>query len=152
MTPEMEEAFFNSVPIRDSEIPIFVYGTLRVGHSNYGWCSHAVKRYLTGATASGRIYFVRDDIGYPVAKFDEKGIIVGDILWFDPKIRETETVIDMERRAGYSMNPIKAAHEGVYYECFGFHYQGDDFGKRIVSGDWACTVYPPDGNPRRGGR
>lgn len=122
-------------------VPVFVYGTLRVGHGNFSWASDAVVYALIDCTAEGRIYFVTQDRGYPVAKFDETGTILGDVLWFDPKHPDYESVVQMEVNAGYELRPIsvKTPQDGSM-ECQTFHYVHRPRGQRIMDGDWAKAV------------
>lgn len=115
-------------------VPVFVYGTLRVGEGNYSWCADAVVEVREDCTTQGRIY----DHGYPVAKFDEQGTIKGDVLWFDPTHRAYERVCRMEFGAGYGMVEIKAedSETGEVIPCWGFHYMHMPRGALIESGDW----------------
>lgn len=123
-------------------IPVFVYGTLRVGHGNFTWAADAVVYVLPDCTAEGRIYFVHHGGGYPVAKFDEVGTILGDILWFDPKHPEYESVVSMEIGAGYELRQVSVTTpEGDTMDCQTFHYRHKPGGPRIEDGDWAKAVY-----------
>jgi gamma-glutamylcyclotransferase (GGCT)/AIG2-like uncharacterized protein YtfP len=138
--PEMEEAFTAGMH-RQPLVPIFVYGTLRVGHGNYEWCKGAVKRTQIGATSIGTIWFAYDHGSYPVAKFDEGNTtIVGDVLWFNPQHRSFDEVVSMEYGAGYVLVDIEYEHEGETLECMAFHYIGQPRGPKIESGDWAAAA------------
>lgn len=122
-------------------VPIFVYGTLRMGYDNYQWASNAVKFAVPDCITNGRIYFLDRTRGYPVAKFDEEGQIVGDVLFFDPTHTEYKVVVRMEEGAGYLMREIVAVDEfGTTYDCFGFHYRYVPRGDFIASGDWSAEV------------
>lgn len=123
-------------------VPVFVYGTLRLGHNNFSWAQDAVVYALTDCTAEGTIYFVSPGGGYPVAKFDEVGTIIGDVLWFDPKHPEYNAVVQMEINAGYELRSITITHpDGTKMQCLTFHYLRKPGGPRIEDGDWAKAVY-----------
>lgn len=122
----------------DDLLRVFVYGTLRVGHGNFEWAADAVKYALIDARTAGRVYFVHGRGGYPVAKFDEDGTIVGDVLWFDPRHPMFSEVVRMEIGAGYSCREVIASHdEYPDVECMGFHYERTPGGAWIPSGNWA---------------
>lgn len=124
----------------DDLVRVFVYGTLRVGHGNFQWCSDAVRYALIDARTDGRIYFVNGTRGYPVAKFDEEGTILGDVLWFDPDHPDFADVVRMEIGAGYTCQDIIVRHdEYPDIECMGFHYVRSPRGVWIQSGDWASA-------------
>ena len=124
----------------DELVPVFVYGTLRFGEGNYAWCQNAVRYVLRDCRANGRIYFVFRQRGFPVAKLDEDGEIVGDILWFDPTHPDYEAVVRMELNAGYEMVSITVRCEGgEHRDAFGFHYTGKPEGCLIPDGDWVAA-------------
>lgn len=129
---------------KDSEdlVPVFVYGTLRYGEGNFHWCADAVKAVEKDCTASGAIYFAwTGKSTYPVARFDERGTILGDILWFDRYDPLYDRVVEMEQGAGYISVPVKVtAPDGAVYVCDAFHYCRTPQGEKITSGDWASEV------------
>ena len=118
---------------------MFVYGTLRPGHVNYGMLEGAVKNSMRSGTATGRLYHVYggDDEWpiYPVARFDEEGTIVGDLLEVDPSNRHVQAVQRMELGAGYLVQSIEVTTADGPVQALAWHYPHET-GDRIVSGDW----------------
>lgn len=118
-------------------VPVFVYGTLRVDQYNYDWCKRAVRHSVIDCKAKGNLYWVHDKSGYPVAKFDEDGEIIGDVLYFDPTSKTYDDVVSMELGAGYEVREIEVrTPEGETLECIAFHYVDRPRGEWIKSGDW----------------
>lgn len=120
-------------------IPVFVYGTLRVGHGNHSWAIEAVRHYVTDVTAEGAIYFVGPYGGYPVAKFDEPGTILGDILWMDAGHPTYREVVRMEIGAGYELRTVAVSTDEGEVKCQAFHYIRRPGGPQIPSGDWSTA-------------
>lgn len=121
----------------EGTVPMAVYGTLRFGQRNFEWCQEAVLYVVENVTMAGRIYYVSRRSGYPVAKLDEPGKIKGDILFFDPKHRDTQAVWDMESGAGYEPRLIEVQDsDGNDWEAWAWHYQYQPSGELIESGDW----------------
>ena len=121
----------------ESLFPVFCYGTLRVGQGNFQWAQDAVSDQVENCTAEGSLYFAWSGNSYPVAKFDEPGVIKGDLLYFIEGHPETDAVIRMEVGAGYEMQDIEVTTpDGKTIEAFGFHYKHDPDGDHIASGDW----------------
>lgn len=125
----------------DSLIPVFVYGTLRIGQYNYKqWAEGGIRKFEQDCVANGAIYFVSRDGGYPVAKFDEPGIIKGDVLWFDRYSLEWGYVLEMEYGAGYTLVDIEARNQrGETFDCLGFDYVRKPAGPLIEGGDWIAS-------------
>lgn len=114
-------------------IGMFVYGTLRPGAYNAWYNAARVDR---NCVAQGRIYFVQGSYGYPVAKFDEEGEIVGDVLWLDPEGDDYFSICQMEQGAGYEIRNILVQKGSVVTRVQAWHYIGNPRGKLIESGDW----------------
>lgn len=117
--------------------PCFFYGTLRVGAYN---ARYDAKRIDRNCIAQGRIYFVQDSHGYPVAKFDEEGEIVGDVVWLDPEGDDYFSICQMEKNAGYEIRNILVQKGPVVTRVQAWHYIGKPRGKLIESGDWLKAV------------
>lgn len=121
----------------DPLVPIFVYGTLRVGQGNYTWAKQCVRHEIIECVAQGRIYFVGPYGGFPVARFDQGGRIVGDVLYCDPAERTYDEMVQMELGAGYESREIEVVTpDGDTLECLAFHYLYEPRGSWIPSGDW----------------
>lgn len=125
----------------DPLVPVFVYGTLRIGEGNWLWARSAVRHEVSDVRASGRLYFVSGQWGFPVAKLDEAGIIVGDVLWFDPAHPAYDDVMEMEIGAGYECREIEVttSDDSERIDCIAFHYQGLPRGELIKDGDWKAA-------------
>lgn len=137
MTATMTRTDIMSGDNEDKLVAVFVYGTLRYGEGNYSWCQEAVRYVLRDCKVDGRIYWVYDTQGYPVAKLDEDGKIVGDILWFERDHPIYRNVVSMEIRAGYEIRNIRVECEGgEHRDCIAFHYTNKPTGRLIKSGDW----------------
>lgn len=119
----------------------FVYGTLRPGdynHERVGGSTDARR-----ATASGRLYCVFPSGGYPGAKFQEEGTIVGDVVYFGHK--RWPFIMDMETGAGYSLVEIPVTYEDGSVETMrAFQYDRQPDGPWIESGDWFDFQEPSD--------
>lgn len=121
----------------DPLIPVFVYGTLRVGQYNFGVVRKAVRNIAENCKANGSIYFFGGRRGYPIAKFDEDGEILGDVLWCDPSHPGYDRMMQMELGAGYESREIEVRNpDGEVIECIAFQYLGTPKGEWIQSGDW----------------
>lgn len=138
MTMTSDEVLLENV--EGNLIPVFVYGTLRVGQGNFRWAQEAVRHVLLNCTTKGRIYFVHGRRGFPVAKLDEEGTILGDVLWFDPQHPDFDGVVSMELGAGYEMKDVTVTTEDGELEACAFHYIWDDMGEWIRSGDWVSEA------------
>ncbi len=120
--------------------PVFVYGTLRIGEWNYRWAQPAIRSELADCVAEGSIYFVMPDGGYPVAKLDEAGEIIGDVLWFDTSHPEYHSVVEMEIGAGYTMREITVlTPDDEKLVVVSFHFIHTPRGDLIASGDWVAV-------------
>jgi gamma-glutamylcyclotransferase (GGCT)/AIG2-like uncharacterized protein YtfP len=123
-----------------AEVAMFVYGTLRPGQWNHSGDGE-VRPPMEGCTIEGRIYFVWDNSGYPVAKLDEEGRIIGDVLFLDDESSEYESIVRMERGAGYEPRDVAVRIEdedGTVREfgAVAWHYIDKPRGELIRSGDW----------------
>lgn len=115
-------------------MPVFVYGSLRVGSWNYK--SDGVDSIIPDCHIDGALYWAW--VGsYPVAKLDEPGEMVGDLLSYDPFSRTYESVCRMEEGAGYQLRPVKVrTPSGDVLDAYAWHYVSTPRGPKIESGDW----------------
>lgn len=113
---------------------VFVYGTLRPRGALHSSWARGTEIVAQGATAPGALYHVSPHKSYPVAKFDEEGTIIGDILDFDEE--DWEEVRGMEVGAGYEVREIEAVADNVTYSCVAFQYRHDPRGPKITTGDY----------------
>jgi gamma-glutamylcyclotransferase (GGCT)/AIG2-like uncharacterized protein YtfP len=120
--------------VTDRLIACFVYGTLRPT----AWNDRGgFVRIVDDCTIEGKIYWVSGDGGYPVAKLDLSGRILGDVLWFPKESPVWKSIDRMERGAGYDLWDVVATDpEGEEIKCSAWHYMGTPRGKLIPSGDW----------------
>jgi gamma-glutamylcyclotransferase (GGCT)/AIG2-like uncharacterized protein YtfP len=128
------------------QLPVFVYGTLRPGEKYYG-------RYLAGrtqqeipATASGRLYFVAADGGYPYLEKGE-GSVRGELVFLKPE-GYAETLRRLDELEEY--NPQDEAHslylrrpatvalaDGSQVTAWVYYWNGAaGLGARIDGGDY----------------
>lgn len=115
----------------------FVYGTLRVDGWNFGIADSGCVAFVENCTARGRVYFVSRDRGYPVAKFDEEGTIVGDLLVLDRESRSYRHIALMEEGAGYELRKISVTlPDGQEIEAEAWHFIYRPAGYLIESGNW----------------
>lgn len=128
--------------IAEALIPVFVYGTLRIGQYNYRWARAAVRETVKNCRTNGKLYFSRGLSGsYPVAKFDEEGTILGDVLWCDPSHPDYGGMVRMELGAGYEVREIEVVTaKSETMEALGFHYLHRTRGDAIPNGDWVKAV------------
>ncbi len=117
-------------------IPLFVYGTLRIGEGNYRWASMDVVEEIPNVTIRGDLYFFSPRASFPVAKLDGQGAIKGDILFYEPDSRCFEDVCEMELHAGYEMRQTWAKVNGSMEPVVAWHYIHDPRGEKIEDGDW----------------
>lgn len=112
----------------------FVYGSLRVGDYNADRFGPPGEVRL--ATAKGALYHVSPYTRvYPVAKFDEEGIIIGEVRDFPAQ--EWKNIVYMEEGAGYKLWPVVVAYEdGTFEAVVGWHYIRRPLGPLVESGDW----------------
>lgn len=125
---------------------LFVYGTLRPGHSNYNAFFKGYTVAEARAQVQGQIYFVGSILSYPVSYFGGEGRIIGDVLFFDSKNEEAmkrlRNADRMEVGAGYRMVKVEATlPHGLKLEVLSWeHTRSGRVGRRIESGDWASEV------------
>lgn len=125
--------------------PVFVYGTLRVGQGNYGWCAGGVfvGRTIQDAVTQGDLYFVAGPNSFPVADAYGEGCITGDVLYFDPESEHYEQMCEMEMGAGYVPVVVEVAHPdypGVI-KALMWHYNRPLLGRiQIPHGDWVRAL------------
>lgn len=110
----------------------FVYGSLRPGEYNYdrvGGSSHDPQP----GTISGRLYDT--GWGYPQAKLDEEGTIIGDVVYFGND--NWKHIVSMEEGAGYEMHEVTVTFaDGSTATHAAWHYKGIPHGNAVESGDW----------------
>lgn len=126
-------------------IPLFVFGTLRVGFGNHGMFGEACHSAYTGVEAPGRMYYagysyageVRS-AGYPCVRFDEPGTVIGDLLFVDEEHPNTSMVHRMELGAGYVMAEVPVTLEdGRIIMATAYHWpEGAATGRHIESGNY----------------
>jgi gamma-glutamylcyclotransferase (GGCT)/AIG2-like uncharacterized protein YtfP len=125
----------------EGEQLMFVYGTLRIGESNYSWCREAVKWGIDGATAGGRMYLPKHR-GFPYVDFRAPGTVIGSLLCFDVfddyKGSLYNDVCRMEAGAGYQLAEISVklpwSNQTVRAEAW--HYDRVNGLEQIKSGNW----------------
>jgi gamma-glutamylcyclotransferase (GGCT)/AIG2-like uncharacterized protein YtfP len=113
----------------------FVYGSLRPGdynHERVGGSTDA-----RPATTKGQLY--DSGHGYPLAKLDEEGTIVGDVVYFGPEA--WKDIVDMEEGAGYVMQEVTVTFtdDDSSATIPAWHYERDiepDWQDPVSSGDW----------------
>ncbi len=114
---------------------LFVYGTLRQGDVRWRFLEPYVEDHGHPDTARGALYDT--GVGYPGARFDEAGTIIGHRYTFKPSLTD---------RALEVMDEVEGAVEGLYYRirivtdagatAWAYQY-GDGLAlRRILSGDW----------------
>lgn len=112
---------------------LFVYGTLRPAEHNYRMLAPAVLDVVDDVPVSGSLYHVDGTPPghriYPVANFDEEGVVTGTLLVVEANHRGVSTVRRMEIGAGYE-------ERRVVGDAIAFHYPYADVGARIASGNW----------------
>lgn len=120
--------------------PLFVYGTLQPGHGNFAMLRPDVLDIVDDVTIDGRVYFVYENFGYPVAKLDEEGTIKGTLLICNAGGLGLARATQMELGAGYEPWQVRATlKDGTLTSAFAFHYLFDPEGERIEDGDWSTT-------------
>lgn len=128
-------------------IPLFVYGTLRVGEALYSYYNSGVVKERHEATSPGVLYFPFH-YQFPGARFDEEGTIIGDILWYPLSAASLLEVITMELRAGYSLVKVNVTYERKTgrphrkeIEALAFqHNYSDSSCERVPGGDWKSVA------------
>jgi gamma-glutamylcyclotransferase (GGCT)/AIG2-like uncharacterized protein YtfP len=114
---------------------VFAYGTLRPGMAlAASWGTDQM--VATPSVAQGKMWNVlKDDPLFPVVSFGRDGIVHGDILeWTNT--RELAQLIDMEARAGYTLEIIEALVPDGVVQALAFHWPHAEVGLHIPSGDW----------------
>ncbi len=119
---------------------LFMYGTLRVGHWNHPMLSEGVISSYMNVTTEGKLYYAkyRDmQAGFPCARFDHDGIIVGDLLVVDAEHEGVQDTHRMEIGAGYVPRDIVInLEDGTPMPAVGWQWKREELGKHIVTGDW----------------
>lgn len=118
-------------------IKAFVYGTLRIGQYNYEWSSGDVVDEIANVTTTGDLYFVDPyGRGYPVAKLDGSGTIIGDVLVYPDDSDDWAKVYYMESHAGYELREIVVDTPAGPLGAVAWHYVHRPVGPKIEDGDW----------------
>lgn len=132
-------------------VPLFVYGTLRIGHGAHSLIVDDVTRWRFASVDGFAMYNVRPGRAlYPVARrlaSRRHGRIQGEVLWINPGDRIVDVAL-MELGAGYRCEVVQANTTSSiggmpsHVSAFMFTYPHDDFGWRVVSDNWN-VVSPP---------
>lgn len=118
-------------------VPMFVYGTLRIGEGNYQWAGMDVVDELRNVTVPGDLYYFRQGAAFPVANLDGGGIIKGDVLYYELDSECLQDVVQMEVGAGYELRETTATHpDGTTFFVVAWHYPWELTGPKIDDGDW----------------
>lgn len=128
-------------------IPLFVYGTLRDGgRLHYGY-AEGIRKIRHEAQANGVLYFPGHR-GFPGARFDEDGTMIGDLLWYPIEAETFHSVIRMELGAGYSLVAVQATynrptgrpHRKVIEALAFQHDHSGPHYERVPGNDWNCSA------------
>lgn len=115
---------------------LFVYGTLRLDqHLYHDWLAPIAELEEPEVEALGRMYYVRQNLGYPVVDFEQDGEVIGDLFLVD--MEDLDGLISMEVGAGYQLRHVAIRkHDGSYTKALAFHWPHEYRGEPIPSGDW----------------
>lgn len=125
---------------KGKEIPLFVYGTLRVGERLHTHYSSGISKSHCGVTTSGCLYFP-GHYSFPGARFDHEGTMTGDLLWYPTTNLAFHDVVTMELGAGYELVAIEAvlpSGKGVKALAFQ-HRHTDEMSWPVPGNDWCCA-------------
>lgn len=141
-------------------IPMFFYGTLRVGGGNDRHFSEGIVKTKKNAEAKEVLYFPGQR-SYPGARFDESGTMVGDLFWYEVDSLDLLGIFGMEIGAGYTAQVIDATYDRKTQrphrktiQAISFQYEGRAWGHDrpewtpVPGNDWFCTA----ATRARGGR
>lgn len=146
-----------------ANIPVFVFGTLRVGHGNYRMVEREVVARTYSVATKGKMYYVGGGWGgYPVVDFRENGMVIGDLLYFDVEdplewweevaphrscdYRGLAGAIGMEVGAGYTPAYIEVlTPDRELVKAVAFTWEHRRRGDHIPSGDWNMVKGRPAG-------
>lgn len=123
-------------------VPMFFYGTLRVGDYNHRHFDQGVTKVKKEAQAKGVLYFP-GHVGYPGARFDEEGTMIGDLLWYPVDSMSLVGIFRMEIGAGYTAQVIDATYarkterpRRKTIKAISFQYEESRYGYRSGRADW----------------
>lgn len=114
-------------------IPMFFYGSLRPNPDD-SWGMTGDEPIIRNAYISGRLWFVSGGWGYPVAKLDRLGRIIGDIVFYEPNSALYHRICDVETGAGYEMREVEATYISTEEEIDNFIATGEF--QRITVNAW----------------
>lgn len=89
-----------------TQLPVFVYGTLRNGFGNYSRLLKGnTEKEVVGAMTDGAIYPVRPSGGFPCLT-EEDGFVVGELMYIKPNIYD-KTLRSLDWLEGYNKTDQK---------------------------------------------
>lgn len=138
MNPNLESS--------DSNLPVFVYGTLRPGEKNFAPFLGGRCQNILPASVPGRLYYVRGE-GYPYLT-EETGTVKGELIFIDPRTyRKTLRRLDQLEEYNpddldgsvYLRKQVTAiAADGLRHTAWTYIWNLVDLcGERIPSGDFS---------------
>lgn len=121
-------------------VPLFVYGTLRMGGALH-------ERYLDGevvdhesATLTG--FSLRDVGAFPLMVHEQGHTTYGEVMWMRPDSIGLHRAIHMELGAGYTMELVEVEVPSMMERLpvLAFVWNNGDFGaSRVPLNDWMAT-------------
>ena len=136
-------------------IPMFFYGTLRVGGGNDVHFLGGIKKTKKNVQAPGVLYFPGHNM-FPGARFDEEGTMAGDLFWYKADATDLMGIFRMEISAGYTAEVIEVTYERKTerprrktIKAISFQYEGRSLGalsrsrddwEPVPGNDWFCSA------------